>query len=368
MEHHVLHVWGFSAEDLRAWPEDLEPLSVDPTSWPDQAPVVVHGNVWEAFQQWTNAGKTEVDAVLYLPSDMEEPEGAWAYFDEIISAEQESLWDVFRDLAEFPQQYQLKAWADAVPNELLDKLHRPDYQLDYQALPLPAPILALLHDVNYQDTYREALFERYRMRRAALGFSEDQLEDYVRGNIDDENRQAVEVFLNSSPLGRTSLDVLREELAEPIWEIALPSTSEATTDEISDLLSNLLNVLLFIAYISSLRRRWMQRRDPTHQPKEDFEDLLKTVHGGENVLIEGNKLEGYDFQCGITYNASAEALELYDVVGDGHQRKYVFWIELRTSLEAVESVRSIGGRATLPLSMIRAAHVQGAEWLAVTAA
>lgn len=201
-----IYVWGFPPDDLQTWPDDLEPHAVDLDTWPGDGPVVVHGRAWSTFQKLCNEGRIETgsDIVLYLPPGMGEPDDAWAYVDEVSHAGN-GAWEVLRNLAVFPSQYQVEAWAGAVPNDVLDTLHHTDHRLDYHALPLPPSVLTLLRDQGYQKVFDEAVRRRLRARRLTRGFSEETLEDYVRNRMDDPTRKEVEAFLASAPLAHDSV-------------------------------------------------------------------------------------------------------------------------------------------------------------------
>ena len=368
MERPEVYVWGFLPDDLALWPDDLTPRLVDTDTWPDHAPVVVHGQAWTSFQALYDAGTIEAtaDTVLFLPPGMEEPEEAWAYFDEVVRADDENLWGILRDLAEYPLQYQVEAWASEVPDDVLDTLHRPGQGLDYQALPLPTSVLALLRDAGYRQAFDEALQRRLQARRMVRGFSEEQLEDYVRNRMDDKTRKEVESFLETSPLARASVDVLHAEWANPTPVAPLTLAPETQTSDVDQTLARVFAGLLMIAHISTRRHSWRQRSTALPMiPEEDADlaALLKAVSTEESVLLEGT-----DFECEITLDAEHQALVFYDLLGSGSRLKPVFWVELRDGEQPVLSIPSQEGHATVPLAAIRKALAQGADGLVISSA
>jgi hypothetical protein len=132
-----VYLWGFRKDAVQHWPREFEPVLT--TGIPSEAPVVVHRDAVEPFQQAVTAlqrpGERRPDAILYLPPGTEVPQGAWSYFDATVT---EGDWQTLRELVSSPEQFQLAELAYEVPVTFLDTLDRPVTELTPEDFPLPA--------------------------------------------------------------------------------------------------------------------------------------------------------------------------------------------------------------------------------------
>ena len=365
METFKLYIWGFETEDQAELPDDLELIDVGDT-WPTDAPVVIHARAWKAFQNLADAEDfyARLNTVLYLPAGMKEPEEAWAYFDDILVAD-EKQWAKLRDIAEFPKQYLVQRWSSAVPPAMLHPLNHRDEQevVEYQALPVPEEISTLLEDSVYQSYFDEAARKQIQVEAEILGFSEAQLREYVQNKLDPPTRQAVEAFLESSPSARALVAGLHMEYASTTGTVPLDDFERNEDLDPRKLLLTLIRVLLIRkAHLLLQGQEYYRGSTGTDTMATMLEELLEEIMHGNEVICD---VEGIEFK--FMFDQKEDVLSVHHLYGQGKRPKAVFWIELRRGEEVVWEAKSIAGAVKIPLPTLQVAIREGADALALVA-
>jgi hypothetical protein len=346
MEKQQVYVWGFDAEAMAGplWPQDLEPVPV--TTWPHDAPVVVHAQAAAAFQAaalqhpWPDGRLPE--AILYLPRGEGIPATAWGFFDTTVQA---GDWPTLRRLLEDPQQFRMAEMADELPAAFLEGLEGPVDELPADAFPLPAAVRQHLAQHRLaRAAFNRALADRLRLRRQLEGLIRTPHPAAMPGPI--AAREPAPVWL-AVPL-------------RSMWAVAtgLTRTMDTMWQVLTPVLVGCLQQNLHPVGAEATRSGGRARARSTL----DVRALLERLQQGQEVqLLRPHR------ELTIAPDRTGQAVLIRELYGTGEVGIEAFQVQIRQETRVLWEAHSAQGTVRIPLAVLEQALQNGADEFVILA-
>jgi len=368
MDVRKIYLWGFEDPELKAWPQDLQPVLS--TDWPPDAPVVVHGRAIERFQTEALAHRSRDGrlpaAILYLPADSQPPAGAWAYFDATV---QEGDWDALRRLLACPRLIEAEEAAEDLSAAFLAELARPISQLRPEELPLPAELRKHLATCSAcRQAFDRAVEARVRWRRQLFCPAVEQLTAYVRGAADPR----VTEHVSTCRFCQAEVSALQRQPASVWLELELRRLAEQARDRVveatrffgqtgAEALARLVNALQG-AGLTPAGAHVRRLAVGSQHHSWSLDGLLAQLRSEGGLCLARTPRE-----LKLSWDEAAQALCLSSLREEKQQTIEDFRIEVRKGEVVLWQGESEAGSLSIPLADLTEALEAGADQLVILA-